>query len=244
MDKQQAIDFVRQELSAGSTPQEITGELSRQLGAPPEAVEKFVASVIASSPPVPSPENAAPPPAEPPAESPAVIPQAAPAATPPFMETGTVLPATPRSGPIPPGRFVAAQPDLDPKLLSATQAMILAELMKGKKRSDITLLVCEQTGLGWEHAQQLVARVASSQSGKIAGRQNRLILPMAIGALIIGLLLTAASLNELLSFGLLVASGSYGTASQSPLFSAITFLLIGLGLTLGGVISLFLLRRS
>ncbi len=68
--------------------------------------------------------------------------------------------------------------------------LIVDELAHQRSRNDIIQMVCEQEGLNWPQAEQLVKQVESEQAHTIAGKQSPLIilLSTAIVAAGIGIL--------------------------------------------------------
>jgi hypothetical protein len=252
MDKQEAIDFVLDELDKGRSPAEITAALSRRLGAPIDLVSKFVRQTAtrytqskaavsseplassgqpstasrqptafsqqpsafsgqpgaASQKPAYSPQPAAvsheplAPSHEPLAASrePAAISQtpgayseqaaavgvAAAEEAIPLPNAGYTMPAeeTPRRA----EREAAVSPDLE--------KFILDELGKSKREGDVVLAVVERTGMEYRQAQKLVSRVGAKNYKKVTARQNCVIIPLAVLALVAGLVLLGASVVE------------------------------------------------
>lgn len=67
---------------------------------------------------------------------------------------------------------------------------VVSELSKNRKRSDIVMAVCERTGAEWSEAQRFVGQVSAADQTKINARKNRLIVPMCIGAIVLGFIFT------------------------------------------------------
>ncbi|MFC1878745.1 hypothetical protein ACFLZW_02415 [Chloroflexota bacterium] len=199
MDKQEAVNFIFEELGKDRPQADIAAELSGKLGAPAEMVAKFVAQVAGkeqsqSSPVAPT----GPPPGAQaaPSSSPAQ-PAVAPAAEPPAAATtaaaqaflqGNAMPVQ-EAGPV---QKSTPAPEDDPEL----EAIILKALGKSKRHSDVVVMVCEQTGLNWEQAQRVVARVETRNRKSLTAKQNRLVLPLTIIAIIVGIALIAAGISE------------------------------------------------
>ena len=247
MDKQQALDFIHQQLSAGHSVEQVTADLAARLGAPPNAVRSFVATAAAEyQAAMPAVSAAAAPgrgsgtagQSAPGTASPRAAPAASPAAPP-----AAPVQAPARGTAAPAGRFVPAQPELDQQTIEAAEKMVLAELMRGTKRSDIAVQVCEQTGLSYEYAQRLVARVATRNSEAISARHNRLVLILSLLALGAGLVLVIVSTAELAAYGTRIASGDYSTAMLPP-DDAPPLFFMGFMLLVGGGIGLFRARRA
>jgi hypothetical protein len=239
MDKQEAIDFVLDELDKGRGLPEITAALSRQLGAPPDLVGKFVAQTAqryqqskaalgqppaaVQKPPSPSqvpPVFGAPPPAtgQPPAAS------QPPLATSyePFDPDRRVVGSNPQPAsvaamvePLPkpdayePPPVVAeapAPPERDAVVSPELEKFILDELGKNKRQGDVVLGVVERTGMEYRQAQRLVSRVGAKNYKKVTARQNCLIIPLAVIALVAGLVLLGASVFEAYAIRVLLPS--------------------------------------
>jgi hypothetical protein len=218
MDKQEAIDYVLDELDKGRSLPEITAALSRQLGAPGDMVGKFVTqtaeryaqskaalgeSLAASPQPLTTVQKQSgfgPPPAafsqplSPKSQPPiAVTPQTAAnqpsAAVEPLPEPDASYEPPPPAEPLPPAGPVS---DVSPEL----EEYILDELGKNRRDSDVVLGVVEKTGMEYRQAQRLVSRVGARNYKKVTSRQNCLIIPLALVALVAGLVLLGASVIE------------------------------------------------
>jgi hypothetical protein len=215
MDQKEAAEFVLHSLQKGMSCQQITLELSTMLNAPQSMVSRFVDSVAAAPQPLSSPQLHS-------------TPSAAAQPVPP-----------PGSKPLPgPGRFVSPTPTpLDAQQQAALEKTIIKELLRNKEQSDIVLEVCEITAMNWAEAQRLVARVASQNHKKLAVRQNMIVIPLAITALIAGLVLTFAAGSELLNLALATA-GAQPMPRNLPPANTPIYLLLGISLSLGGAVGL------
>lgn len=194
MDKQQAVQFIIQELSKNRSQEEIASTLSQQLGAPPDMIKKFVSQVASNyTPPAVAGAGA-------PVQAP---PSATPASTAAYQEpSGSPVGAQTARGPAQaeraqpssqsPGRSQVSQLGDDPEF----EAMILNALGKSRRQNDVVMMVCEQTNLNWDQAQRLVARVATKHRKKLSAKQNRLAIPLSIGAILIGVAFVAAAIYE------------------------------------------------
>ncbi len=67
---------------------------------------------------------------------------------------------------------------------------VIGELTKNRKRSDIVLAICERTGADWSEAQRFVGQVSTEKHTTINARKNRAIIPMCIGAIVLGFAFT------------------------------------------------------
>lgn len=207
MNKQQATDYIIQQLQAGCAEDEITQALSQQLKVSPQIVGKFVAQVVQD-------QNRFPPPVKPPnpVDTHEVL-------LPPWLQSESFEPASSspnlpasqnmRSNPVfaaSAGVSAVVQPEpqvekaqfanqvkLSPQEQAELEELILKALLKSRKQSDIILSICERTGLGWDQAQRMVAKVASHNRRKLVSGQNKLIIPLCILAILTGLALLAAA---------------------------------------------------
>ncbi len=226
MDKQEAIDFVLDELDKGRSPAEITAALSRRLGAPIDLVSKFVRQTAlryqqskatlgqplaaSSQPAAPKPPPAAYTPqpsafSQPPsAGTPQPLarsPQPSAYSAPPAAYSQPSAPAEPIPEPAPVYLEPAAAeplPPVEPELAAtpALEKFILNELGKNAREGDVVLQVVEKTGMNYRQAQRLVSRVGAKNYKKVTTRQNCLIIPLALLFLVAGLVLLGASIVE------------------------------------------------
>jgi hypothetical protein len=67
---------------------------------------------------------------------------------------------------------------------------VISELAKNRKRSDIVMAICERTGAHWSEAQRFVGQVSAQKHTTIHARKNRLIIPLCIGAIVMGFIFT------------------------------------------------------
>jgi hypothetical protein len=226
MDKQEAIDFVLDELDKGRSLQEISAALSRQLGAPGDLVGKFVAQTaeryqqskaalgkpLATSqkPSAPSLQPLAPsqqplatshrplaPSQQPTASSSQTEmnwPAAGVAAT--GMAADEPIPE-PNAAYVPPAEVETPPPvEREAAVSEELEKFILDELGKNKHDSDVVLGVVERTGMDYKQAQRMVSRVGARNYKKVTARQNCLIVPLTLVALVAGLVLLGASVVE------------------------------------------------
>ena len=95
----------------------------------------------------------------------------------------------------PPASFEKPQIDLsNPALVK----YVVNELTKHRKRSEIVMAICERTGAHWSEAQRFVGQVSAEQHTTINARKNRLIIPMCIGAVILGFVFTIGTAYPML----------------------------------------------
>ncbi len=263
MDKQEAIAFILREYAQGAKPADIAIRLSVLLGAPADLTDKFVTQTIAqhthaatqpmsealvqhnaqlvqsaqAAPaplsPRPSPKKEIPLPPQPAPESTWQPAQPSPANTswspPPASTPSWQAPAP----------AMSQQPD--PEL----EAFVLRALTKSSKQSDVVMMVCERENLNWDEAQRIVARIATQNRKKLTGRQNRIIIPLAVIAIIVGLLLAYAGLREIYLVTTAIEAYQAGNPAaipveaRDPMRNAPWAVLAGLSITLGGIFGLF-----
>jgi hypothetical protein len=72
----------------------------------------------------------------------------------------------------------------------AAIAYVVAEFGKHTGREAVVRSTAEQFGCGWAEAESFVEFVEREYGGKVARRQGWLLIPIGVGTLILGLLLT------------------------------------------------------
>ncbi len=82
----------------------------------------------------------------------------------------------------------------DPELVK----YVVSELTKNRKRSDIVMAICERTGVHWSEAQRFVGQVNVEKHTTINARKNRVIMPMCIGAIVVGFVFTIGTVYPML----------------------------------------------
>ena len=95
-----------------------------------------------------------------------------------------------------------------------TVKYVIAEFARHRKRSDIVMSLCERTGADWQEAQRFVAQVSAENHTRINARKNILIIPMGIGAVVLGLLLTLGAAYPIVIW-FTRGAGELRTMSQS-----------------------------
>jgi hypothetical protein len=97
--------------------------------------------------------------------------------------------------------------------------------------------------MSWHEAQRLVSRVQAENRKKLGSKQAWIILPICIVIILAGLGLVGASVNEFYSLSTaMIESNANPIMAVSGTSSAIRilpYLIIGLGLVLGGGIGLW-----
>jgi hypothetical protein len=114
---------------------------------------------------------------------------------------------------------------------------IVKELGKFQHRERVIRKVCKKSGMNWRDAERLITLVEANHRRTLIARPTPPLLFLSIGLLLLGIGLLAFNLQILLDFfqkdilgqGLILQSTSY----------QITGVVIGLGMTLGGMIGLW-----
>jgi hypothetical protein len=116
-------------------------------------------------------------------------------------------------------------------------AFIIKELGRHRDRNHITQRVCEQGGLNWKQAEQLIVLIEAKHKRAVTVQQAPLLLFLSIGTLLLGIGLVGFNLQILFAvfqedvFGQILSL-------QSNAYRFIG-LLTGLGMTVGGLVGLW-----
>jgi hypothetical protein len=131
----------------------------------------------------------------------------------------------------------------------ALEKFVISELSKNRKRSDIVMAICERTGVHWSEAQRFVGQVYAEQNSTINARKNRMIIPMCIGAIILGFAFTITTIVPVLY----LVSGrkdefyarvsSMGSISDYVQYAWVIFGM-GIAMIAGGIIGLITAMQS
>jgi len=116
-------------------------------------------------------------------------------------------------------------------------SLIIKELGKHHDRKEITRKVCEQGGMNWKEAEQLIALVEAQHRRVIATHQSPLLLFLSIGTLLLGLGLLAFNMQILFAFFQKDVFGQILSLQSS--YYRILGLITGLGMTAGGLVGLW-----
>ena len=114
---------------------------------------------------------------------------------------------------------------------------VIKELGKHHDRKEIIRKVCEQRGLNWKEAEQLIILVEAQHKRTIAVRQTPLLLFLSIGTLLIGIGLLAFNMQILLAFFHKDLIGQALSLQSS--YYRLLGLVTGLGMTIGGLAGLW-----
>jgi hypothetical protein len=115
--------------------------------------------------------------------------------------------------------------------------LIIKELGKHHERKELTRKVCEQSGLNWKEAEQLIALVETQHKRTIAGRQTPVLLFLSIGTLLLGIGLLAFNMQILTAFFQKDILGQLWSLQSS--YYRIGGFVTGLGMTAGGMVGLW-----
>ncbi len=129
----------------------------------------------------------------------------------------------------------------DPEVVN----LVIKALGKNTKQSDVILTVCENYGLDYKEAQRLVARIHAKNRKAVASRQNLLIIPMCVLAMLGGLALLVMGVLE--AFDVRAAYLHASSATDPILLNESSYFirriipqaLFGIGLLAGGAFGLF-----
>jgi len=114
---------------------------------------------------------------------------------------------------------------------------IIKELGKHRDPKDIIRKVCEQSGLNWREAEQLVVLVQAQHKRTIAVRQSPMLFFLSVGTLLLGIGLMAFNMEILLAFFQRDLLGQI-LSLQSGYYRMIG-LVTGFGMTAGGLVGLW-----
>ena len=265
MNKQEATEFILQELTYNRAPTEIAKQLAASLNAPYEAIERFVLQVAAQRPAAPPSAPAAalvaPAPAialQPASSAPEKksYPPLPVAHTPPAeLEEPAAAEKKSAYPPLPTAHTQPAEPAPEPWETKAPKkkdllkdeelvAEVKRRVIKGQNRNDIITMVCERAGASWAQAQRVVAQVEVDNYQPLAFKRN---LPVFIGSIISGITGIA-----LMTVGLIAAAPYLamltGTSITVPpalsnirfrLDSAFGMVLAGGGMVLGCIVGIY-----
>jgi hypothetical protein len=157
MSKQEATDFILDELAKRRDRNDIIQELCQKTGGPFEQVKRFV-QLVESGRPI-------------------TMATAVTVATAP-------KPAVSASPPPPPPVTVLRGDVLD---TPENVAFVIKEIAGHRHRNDVIMALCEKTATPWNDVQRFVQRVESENRQAITARQSPLLLMIGAGLIIAGL---------------------------------------------------------
>jgi len=253
MDKQEATEYVINRIDLGYTQTDIVNGLCKNLGAPPEMVEKFVSQIVSSfSPP---PETGKPKPVQ--GDIPSWILEmeaSGPPIAPDFEEEASIptqqstiqhlptLKAIPQLehpthfSPAEENLIIKPQKEIDTEELSK---FVVQELTRQRRQSDIVGIICQRTGWHWDEAQRYVARSRTTHHGEISKSQNRFMIPVSIVFIIGGVLLLIWSIYALADYYLGFTAVDRTTTLAADLIPLVLGALVtSFGIIAGGIFGL------
>lgn len=115
--------------------------------------------------------------------------------------------------------------------------LIVRELKKHRRRTDIIRKVCERSGLRWRDAERITLLVEAHHRRNLSRPGTPWLLFLSIGILLLGIGLVAVNLQVLLEF-LYEAMPGQIASLQSSSYHMIGFI-TGVGLTVGGMVGLW-----
>jgi hypothetical protein len=241
MEKQQAIDFIQRELNNHRGQKEITALLCEQLSAPADVVGKFVSRIASQMPEAAVDQTqAAAAPAAPEQVMPEPVAYAPPEQAEETQSDFEKAPSAP-SQPVWEAGALSSAPKIDQAEL---EAMITKELAKNNRQSDVAVSVCEYTGMNWDDAQRLVARVAMEKRKHLTTRQNFIFIPLAVIAILVGIALVYAGVSESYTTGSALMTGAPLESSSQDVQGIVWAIPTGVGLLLGGGFGLYKALRA
>jgi hypothetical protein len=116
-------------------------------------------------------------------------------------------------------------------------SIIIKELGKHRDRNMITRKVCDQGGLNWKEAEQLIVLVEAKYRRTITTRQTPLLLFLSIGTLFLGLGLLAFNMQIVFAFFQNYVFGQIFSLPGS--YYRILGVITGLGMSAGGLVGLW-----
>lgn len=114
---------------------------------------------------------------------------------------------------------------------------IVNDLVKHRSRNEIIRTICEEAGLNWSEAENLMQHAEQDHRRTIARRQGPLLIFLSVGSLLIGLLLIFYSMEFFIAF-------FQGDRLQQVLSLRSGYLRLvggvtGLGMIIGGLIGIW-----
>lgn len=114
---------------------------------------------------------------------------------------------------------------------------VVAQLSKQRSRNEIIRMVCEESGVNWSEAEQLVKEVEAQHAHAIARRQSPLMIFLSIGSLLIGAAMLAYSAEFFMA--LFHEQALEMILSARSGYLRLIGALTGTGMVVGGLIGLY-----
>lgn len=127
----------------------------------------------------------------------------------------------------------------------AVAAEVMKMLGKSTKLSDVVMMVCERYNLDWKESQRVVARIQSRNRKQIARRQNNIIIPICIlailggGALILAGIVEFVNLQAKLTYSQQIGNTLLVNEAEYFLRYVIPWVVTGVGVFAGGCFGLY-----
>jgi len=118
---------------------------------------------------------------------------------------------------------------------------VIKELGKHHNRNEIITALCEQMGLNWREAGQLVQEIESQHGRTIAARQSPFIIIFGVGLLVLGIGITCYNTMFFLDFFQLqhdVLSVDNALEIRAAFYRA-GALLVGISMIIGGIVGIW-----
>jgi len=118
---------------------------------------------------------------------------------------------------------------------------VIKELGKHHNRNEIITALCEQMGLNWREAGQLVQEIESQHGRTIAARQSPFIIIFGVGLLVLGIGITCYNTMFFLDFFQLqhdVLSVDNALEIRAAYYRA-GALLVGISMIIGGIVGIW-----
>lgn len=127
----------------------------------------------------------------------------------------------------------------------AVAAEVMKMLGKNTKLSDVVMMVCERYNLDWKESQRVVARIQSRNRKQIARRQNNIIIPICIlailggGVLILAGIVEFVNLQAKLTYSQQIGNTLLVNEAEYFLRYVIPWVVTGVGVFAGGCFGLY-----
>ena len=130
--------------------------------------------------------------------------------------------------------------DLSKKInLESLSEEVLKRLKKQKRFNDIVEFVCHNTGWHWNKSQRFVARIKTKHHDELMSGQNRVIIFIGIGIILVGLVMTLNGASVISDYAKLAVFARTNpealfTISPQAIFFALIATVTGTGMIVGG----------
>ena len=116
---------------------------------------------------------------------------------------------------------------------------VLLQLSRKRRHNDIVEAVCNHTGWHWNKAQRFVARVKTKNHDKLQSGQNRVLIFIGIGIILIGLVIAINGIAGIVNYAKLAALAKTNPAvllnvSPQAIIFSLAASITGIGMIIGG----------